>query len=310
MQTILGAGGAIGVELARALKDYTNKIRLVSRNPKKVNETDELFKADLLNATEVKNAVKGSSIVYVTVGFPYNYKTWKECWPKFTENVIDACIVNDCKLVFFDNIYMYDPNYLDGMDEETPINPPSKKGKIRAQIADMILSKVKEGKLTALIARSADFYGPGIKNTSMLTETVFNPFSSGKKANWMASLNYKHSFTYTPDAAKATALLGNSEEAYNQVWHLPTAKNPYTGREWIQAIAKEMGVAPKTQTAGKFIVRLLGLFIPLMREMPEMMYQYDRNYVFNSDKFEQQFNFKTTPYPDGIKEIVKSDYSK
>jgi len=310
MQTILGAGGAIGVELARALKDYTNKIRLVSRNPKKVNETDELFKADLLNATEVKNAVKGSSIVYVTVGFPYNYKTWKECWPKFTENVIDACIVNDCKLVFFDNIYMYDPNYLDGMDEETPINPPSKKGKIRAQIADMILSKVKEGKLTALIARSADFYGPGIKNTSMLTETVFNPFSSGKKANWMASLNYKHSFTYTPDAAKATALLGNSEEAYNQVWHLPTAKNPYTGREWIQAIAKEMGVAPKTQTAGKFIVRLLGLFIPLMREMPEMMYQYDRDYVFNSDKFEQQFNFKTTPYPDGIKEIVKSDYSK
>ncbi|WP_297691142.1 NAD-dependent epimerase/dehydratase family protein [uncultured Eudoraea sp.] len=310
MQTILGAGGAIGVELARALKDYTNDIRLVSRNPKKVNEMDELFKADLLNASEVKNAVKGSSIVYVTVGFPYNYKTWKECWPKFTKNVIGACMEYDCKLVFFDNIYMYDPNYLNRMNEETPINPPSKKGKIRAQIADMILSKVKEGKLTALIARSADFYGPGIKNTSMLTETVFNPFSSGKKANWMASLNYKHSFTYTPDAAKATALLGNTEEAYNQVWHLPTAKNPYTGREWIQAIAKEMGVKPKTQTAGKFIVRLLGLFVPLMREMPEMMYQYDRDYVFNSDKFDTHFDFEVTPYSDGIKEIVQSDYSK
>src|SRR6056300_1571380 len=101
MQTILGAGGAIGVELARALKEYTNDIRLVSRNPKKVNETDELFKADLLNASEVKNAVKGSSIVYVTVGFPYNLKIWKECWPKFTENVIDACMEYDCKLVFF-----------------------------------------------------------------------------------------------------------------------------------------------------------------------------------------------------------------
>jgi nucleoside-diphosphate-sugar epimerase len=310
MQTILGAGGAIGVELARALKDYTNDIRLVSRNPKKVNETDELFKADLLNATEVKNAVKGSSIVYVTVGFPYNYKTWKECWPRFTENVVNGCMEYDCKLVFFDNIYMYDPNYLNGMNEETPINPPSKKGEIRAQIADMILSKVKEGKLTALIARSADFYGPGIKNTSMLTEMVFNPFYSGKKANWLASLNYKHSFTYTTDAAKATALLGNSKEAYNQVWHLPTAKNPYTGREWIQAIAKEMGVKPKTQTAGKFIVRLLGLFVPLMREMPEMMYQYDRDYVFNSDKFDTHFDFKITSYSDGIKEIVQSDYSK
>lgn len=310
MQTILGSGGAIGVELAKALKEYTSQIRLVSRNPKKVNETDKLFKADLLNPNEVNDAVKGSSIVYVTVGFPYNFKIWKDCWPKFTENVIDACITHNCKLVFFDNIYMYDPDHLNGMNEETPINPPSKKGKIRAQIADMILSKVKEGKLTALIARSADFYGPGIKNTSMLTETVFKPLSSGKKANWMASLNFKHSFAYTPDAAKATALLGNSEKAYNQVWHLPTAKNPYTGREWIEAIAKEMGVKPKTQTATKFIVRILGLFIPLMREMPEMMYQYDRDYVFNSDKFDKHFDFKVTPYSDGIKEIVQSDYSK
>ena len=308
MQTILGSGGAIGIELAKALKEYTSQIRLVSRNPKKVNETDELFKANLLNASEVKNAVQGSSIIYVTVGFPYNYKIWRECWPKFTENVIDACMEYDCKLVFFDNIYMYDPNYLDGMNEETPINPPSKKGKIRAEIAEMILSKVKEGKLTALIARSADFYGPGIKNTSMLTETVFKPLSSGKKANWMASPNFKHSFTYTPDAGKATALLGNSEKAYNQVWHLPTAENPFTGQEWIDTIAKEMNVKPKTQTATKFIVKLLGLFIPLMREMPEMMYQYDRDYVFNSDKFTNHFDFKPTPYLDGIREIIKLDY--
>lgn len=310
MQTILGSGGAIGVELAKALKEYTNDIRLVSRNPKKVNETDEVFMADLLNATEVNEAVKGSSIVYVTVGFPYDYKTWKECWPVFTQNVIDACIVNNCKLVFFDNIYMYDPNYLNGMNEETPINPPSKKGKIRAQIADMILSKVKEGKLTALIARSADFYGPGIKNTSMLTETVFKPLSAGKKANWMASLNYKHSFTYTPDAGRATALLGNTENAYNQVWHLPTANNPYTGKEWIEKIAGEMDVKPKIQTATKLIVKILGLFHPLMREMTEMMYQYDRDYVFNSDKFTKHFDFTVTPYSDGIKEIVESDYSK
>ena len=42
MQTILGSGGAIGISLAKELMNYTNQIRLVSRNPKKVNETDEL----------------------------------------------------------------------------------------------------------------------------------------------------------------------------------------------------------------------------------------------------------------------------
>ncbi|NOZ47352.1 MAG: NAD(P)H-binding protein [Chlorobi bacterium] len=308
MQTILGSGGVIGIELAKALSAYTKEIRLVSRNPKRVNQSDQLFSADLLNPDELEKAVKGSSIVYIAVGFPYNLKVWKESWPKFTKSVIDACIKNKCKLVFFDNIYMYDKNYLNGMTEETPINPPSEKGKIRTEIFNMIMNAVKDGKLTALVARSADFYGPGIKNTSMLTESVFKPFSQKKKASWLGSVNFKHSFTYTPDAGKATALLGNTEDAFNQVWHLPTASGPLTGKEWIEAIAKEMEVKPKYLTATKFVLKIIGLFIPIMKEMGEMIYQYDRDYVFNSSKFENRFDFKPTPYIDGIKAIVKLDY--
>lgn len=310
MQTILGSSGAIGFELAKALKEYTNEIRLVSRNPEKVNESDELVAADLLNPSELNKAVNGSTIVYVTIGFAYNLKVWQESWPTFISNVIDACIEHNCKLVFFDNMYMYDPGYLDGMDEETPINPPSKKGKVRAEIASLIMKQVEEAKLKALIVRSADFYGPGIKNNSMLTETVFKPLSKSKAANWMASLNFKHSFTYTPDAGKATALLGNSEKAYNQVWHLPTAANPYTGREWIETIAKEMGVKPKFQLVNRWLLKLLGIFMPFMREMPEMMYQYNRDYVFSSDKFNKHFDFRATPYIQGIREIIKLDYKK
>jgi nucleoside-diphosphate-sugar epimerase len=154
--------------LAKALKEYTNDIKLVSRNPVKVNQTDELLSVDLLDSAQVMKAVKGSSIVYVTVGFPYSYKTWKESWPGFIQNVLDASLENKNKLVFFDNIYMYDPAYLNGMTEETPVNPPSKKGKVRAGIVEMIMKQVEGGKLETLIARSADFYGPGIKNTSTL----------------------------------------------------------------------------------------------------------------------------------------------
>lgn len=308
MQTILGSGGIIGIELARALKKYTNEIRLVSRNPQKVNPTDEILSADLLKIDELRKAVAGSSVVYVTVGFPYNAKTWKEIWPEFICNVITVCKEHQTKLVFFDNIYMYDSNSLNGMTEETKINPSSKKGMVRAEVADMIMSEVKQGKLTALIARSADFYGPGIKKNCMLTETVFNPLSLDKKANLLGSGKFKHSFTYTPDAGKATAILGNTEDAYNQIWHLPTAANPYTGKEWVEAIAGEMGVKPKFQAAPKFLVRILGLFVPIMAEIVEMMYQYDRDYVFDSRKFEQRFNFRPTSYHDGIREIIKSDY--
>ena len=167
----------------------------------------------------------------------------------------------------------------------------------------------KRGELKALIARSADFYGPTIKTTSVLTETVFKPLSEGKKANWMSRLDKKHSFTYTPDAGKAVAILGNSPEAYGQVWHLPTAANPPSGKEWVNMIAKAMGKPAKIMVAPKWIVKIMGLFIPLMKELSEMMYQYDRDYVFNSDKFNEAYNFTPTSYEEGVKEIVLRDYS-
>ncbi len=308
MQTILGAGGAIGVELAKALTQYTDHIRLVSRHPKKVHPTDEIHCADLLDAEAVRLAVKGSSIVYVTVGFEYSAKVWQQNWPPFIDHVIKACRENGSRLVFFDNIYMYDPNYLNGMTEKTPINPSSKKGSIRAEVAQRILDAVQQGELTALIARSADFYGPSIRN-SILMETVFKPLGTGKKANWLGGIHFKHSYTYTPDAGKATAILGNTEDAYNQVWHLPTAANPFTGKQWIETIAAEMNVKPRFRVAPKILVRLLGLFMPIMRETAEMIYQYDRDYVFDSSKFEQRFKLKPTPYLQGVKEIVKRDFT-
>lgn len=308
-QTILGSGGAIGVELAKALAQYTDKIRLVSRNPQKVNPGDELIAADLLNPEEVKKAVKESAIVYVTIGLPYSYKFWEKHWTPFIQSVVNACIEEKCKLVFFDNIYMYDPDYLTGMTEETPIRPTSKKGKVRKEVAEIILGKINEGKLTALIARSADFYGPGIKNSSVLNETIIKPLKAGKKANCLGQVHFKHSYTYTPDAAFATAMLGNTASAYNQVWHLPTAGNPLTIEEIIKLCAKELGVKPHYQVIPKFMLKLIGIFVPIMHELAEMNYQNENDYVFNSDKFEKNFNFKPTSYADGISEVIKTDYS-
>ena len=310
MQTILGSGGAIGVELARALPQYTRDIRLVSRTPRAVNPHDQLHTADLTDRSNVLNAIEGSEIVYVTVGFPYDTTVWQNTWPTFMRNVIEGCQTHNARLVFFDNIYMYDPAHISELTENTPIAPTSKKGDVRKMVAGMIMDEVSNGTLTALIARSADFYGPSIKKTSVLTETVFNPLNEGKKANWLGSTKFKHSFTYTPDAGKATALLGNTFNAYNQVWHLPTAKNPPTGQEWIEMIASELGAKPGVQVAPKFLVRIMGLFMPIMREMVEMMYQYEGDYIFDSTKFEQRFKVKPTEYLDGVKAIVATDYQK
>jgi nucleoside-diphosphate-sugar epimerase len=304
MQTILGAGGAIGIPLARELKRYTDKIRLASRNPKKVNETDELFKIDVNDMTQIDKAIDGSEVVYVVIGFEYKLSVWLNTWPAFLKEVINACKTHNARLVFFDNVYLYDISAIQFMTENSPVYPPSKKGKVRQQLHEMIIHEIENNTLTGLIARSADFYGPDNKS-SALNIMVIDNLLKGKKAQAFGNIHKIHTYTFTPDAAKATALLGNTIDAFNQVWHVPTTKEKLTNFQWIELIANELRTEPKIQTFPVWLIRLLGLFIPIMREFPEMLYQYEQDYIFDSTKFEKRFGITATLPKDGIKMLIE-----
>lgn len=303
MQTILGANGTIGSVLAKELIAYTDRIRLVSRNPKRVNETDELFPADLTEPGMVNKAVDGSEVVYLVLGFDYKLSIWEERWPKLMADTIDACIKHKARLVFFDNVYMYDINAIPHMTEESAVNPPSRKGVVRKQIAEMIMDEVKAGRLMAIIARSADFYGPG-NEKSFVIEMVYKNLLKSRRPMWFKDADKKHTFTFTPDAAKATALLGNTFDAYNQIWHLPTDRNALTGREFTELFSFEMKAERKIIILSGVLLTLFGFFVPVLKEMREMMYQYDRDYVFDSSKFEKRFNFRPTTYQEGVRQTV------
>jgi nucleoside-diphosphate-sugar epimerase len=160
MRAILGANGVIARELSRQLPQYSDRIRQVSRSPKPVNATDELFPADLLDATATADAVAGSKVTYLVAGLKYDHKVWEEQWPKVMRNPIDAFMRHGSALVFFDNVYAY--GRVEGvMTEETPYNPSSRKGQVRTRIATMLVDDVKRGERRAMIVRAADFFGPG-----------------------------------------------------------------------------------------------------------------------------------------------------
>lgn len=306
MQTILGAGGAIAYPLAKELLKYTNKIRLVSRHPEKVNESDELVAANLTNKEQVDKAVEGSEIVYLTAGLEYKIKVWRHDWPLIIQNVIDACLRHHSKLVFFDNVYAYAPDEIPHMTEESRIAPVTKKGKVRAQLLQMIFDAISTKGLTALIARSADFYGPDVK-TGFLNISVIDKFKKNQKAFWQADASRIHSFTFTQDAAKAVALLGNTPDAYNQAWHLPTSSEKWTGIDFINHIAEALKVKPRYFIFSKTLIAISGLFSPLVRELKEMQYQNDQDYFFDSSKFEKRFSFMPTRYNDGIAESIREE---
>ncbi|GIV44051.1 MAG: hypothetical protein KatS3mg035_1174 [Bacteroidia bacterium] len=168
-QTILGAGGAIGTELAKALRDYTIDIRLVSRNPKKVNPDDELFKADLSQKEQVEKAVQGSEIVYLTIGLDYKTQLWQKMWVPLIEHVIVACQKHNCKLVFFDNVYAIGGDNVKHITEESPISPCSKKGEVRAEVDRRILKAIESNQIKAIIARAPDFFSE-FKDKSLVDE--------------------------------------------------------------------------------------------------------------------------------------------
>jgi nucleoside-diphosphate-sugar epimerase len=191
------------------------------------------------------------------------------------------------------------------MVEETPFNPCSKKGEIRARIANSLIKEWESGALNAMIARCADFYGPLARNSGP-NILVMEPFSKGQKASWLVNDSARHSFTYTPDAARSLVTLAESETAWNQTWHLPTAPNPPTGREFISISAKEFGISPRYRVLSRSMIRIAGLFDSNIRESNEMLYQSDSAYLFDSSKFAKAYGFSGTSYQDGIRATATS----
>jgi nucleoside-diphosphate-sugar epimerase len=302
MQTILGAGGATGTELVSVLAQSRQQVRLVGRNPTLVPGATEVVAADISDLDQTIKAVSGSTVVYLLVGLKYDVKVWGELWPRIMRNAIEACKRAKAKLIFFDNVYMYG-KVTGSMTEETPFNPCTKKGVIRAQIASVLLDEIKAGNLTAMIARSADFYGPNAR-MSVANVLVFDKFAKGAKAMWLVNDSLPHSYTYTPDAAKSLAMLANDDSAWNQTWHVPTASNPPTGKEFIQKVADEFGIEPRYQVLNRPLIKMAGWFDSDIRELYEMLYQSDSEYIFDSTKFSKSFSFEPTSYAEGIRRTV------
>jgi nucleoside-diphosphate-sugar epimerase len=303
VQTILGANGVIAQGLARELGQSGRKIRQVSRNPCKVNPTDETLSADLLDAQATARAIKGSEVAYLVAGLQYSTKVWREQWPLVMRNVIDACKRHGARLVFFDNVYAY--GLVEGvMTEETPFNPCSKKGEVRARIATMLLDEMAANNLQAMIVRAADFYGPGAL-LSLTHSTVFEKLRANKTPQWVGKGSKVHTFSYTPDAGRATAVLGQSSEAYGQTWHVPTSKKQLTGEDFVRMACDLAGRPFKMQVAPRWMLKLMGLFVPILRENDEMMYQFEHDYRFDSSKIEAAFGLQATSYEEGIQSCLE-----
>jgi nucleoside-diphosphate-sugar epimerase len=115
----------------------------------------------------------------------------------------------------------------------------------------------------------------------------------------------KHSFTYTPDAGRSLALLADTKDAWNQTWHVPTAPDPPTGKAFIGLAANEFRTQPKYRVINWPMLKLAGWFDTAKRELSEMLYQYEFDYVFDSTKFTSRFQFRPASYDGGTQKVAQ-----
>ncbi len=305
MHTILGANGQIAIELALELKArYTSDIRLVSRRPQKVNDTDVLFLADLLHPQQTMDAVKDSEIAYLTVGLPVDTAIWKEQFPIIMRNVIDACKKHGVRLVFFDNTYMY-PQTGIPLLEETPFAPNGEKGRVRALLATMLLNEMRAGTINALICRAPEFYGTR-KTESITNSLLFANIKKGKKPQVLLRDDKLRTLIWTPDASRAMALLANTPDCYNQTWHLPCDDNRLTYKQLIQLVSEVYGESFDYNVLARPVLMIASLFNKRIREIQELFPRYEHDNIFESTKFKTRFpNFVVTTYRQGVQQMYE-----
>lgn len=284
----------------RELAARGKRVRAVGRTaPAGLPAGVESGAADAADPDQVRRALAGATVAYHAVNVPY--QDWAERLPPIMAALIDGAASTGTRLVYVDNLYMYGP--VDGpITESLPNRATTRKGQLRARLADHLLAAHATGTVQATIGRAADFFGPGVLG-SAVGERLFGALLAGKRAMWPGDLDVAHSLSFADDVARALITLGERPEAWGSVWHLP-APAPLTGRQFLELVFAEAGQPPRIGVHRSWQIRLAGLFDPMIREFAELDDQFTLPFVLDSRRYQQTFGGAPTPYRAAIRQTL------
>ncbi|MCU0463484.1 MAG: NAD-dependent epimerase/dehydratase family protein [Anaerolineae bacterium] len=300
LHVIFGTG-PLGLSVARALIERGQRVRMVSRSgkadPTLTSPGVELVAADLTSPSAAASATQGAVAAYQCAQPAYT--RWAEEFPQFQAAIIDGVSQSGARLVLGDNLYMYGRMHGQPMREDSPTNAHTKKGKVRAAMAESALAAHRVGKLKVAVARGADFYGPGVRD-SLFGGRTFPAMLAGKPAELTGNPDIPHTITYIRDFGTAMANIGQAEDAMGQIWHVPNA--PTTSqRQFIDKAFAILNKPPKYTVLGPLMMRIGALFIPAAREVIEMMYQFTEPFTVDHSKYAARFGDHATAQIDGLR---------
>jgi nucleoside-diphosphate-sugar epimerase len=298
---VIFGGGAVGGALARELVQKGRTVRLVTRSGRgQPIQGVERAAADASDKNQAATVAAGAQVIYHAVGADYGH--WADLLPPIMAGLIHAASATGARLVYADNLYAYGP--LDGsLTEDLPAAARGPNGRLRAELAQTLLAAERAGTLQATIGRSSDFYGPGVR-VSTVGERVFGRVVQRKSAQVLGDPDQLHTYTFIGDFARALAVLGERDAALGEVWHVPSAPT-ITTRQFIELIGEQANDRVGTEVTPGWIIRVLGLVNPTMRAVAEQLYQSEHAFVVDHGKYARAFGAEPTPHAEAIQRTLE-----
>ena len=285
---VLFGGGQVGQPLARILLERRKRVRIVKRSAGGLPEGAELLPGDASNLNFCVEAVRGASTVYHCMNPPYYARVWAELLPRYMENLIAAAARNGARLVVLDNVYMLGRPQGKPLDEDTPPRPCSRKGEVRARVAERMWEAHRRGDVRATSGRASDFYGPGGTLTH-LGDQFWRPVIAGQRGRVVVDPDAIHTYHYIPDVAAGLATLGTAgDDAYGRPWMLPCTPAE-TMRALLVRFSRELRREIRLRTTPRTVLKILALAVPFLREIDEMLYQWQEPFVIDDRRFREWF---------------------
>ena len=285
---VLFGGGQVGQPLARILLARGKRVRIVKRSTGGLPEGVELVRGDATDLNCCVEASRGASTVYHCMNPPYYARVWAELLPRYMDNLIAAARRNGARLVVLDNVYMLGRPQGKPLDEDTPPRPCSRKGEVRGRVAERMWEAHRRGDVRATSGRASDFYGPGGTLTH-LGDQFWRPAIAGKRGRVLVDPDAIHTYHYIPDVAAGLAALGTAgDDAYGRPWMLPCAPAE-TMRALVARLSRELGREIELMTVPRTVLKILALVVPFLREIDEMLYQWEEPFQIDDRRFRARF---------------------
>lgn len=297
---ILGAG-PVGAAIASSLVARGYRPTVITRSGASLPGS-EARSADMSDPEAARRALTDATMVFTTV--QPEYHRWEQEFPALQSSIVAACSAAAVPLMVVENLYAYgDLPAGEAMRESSPMQPHSKKGKVRLAMWRELQAESDAGRLDMAVVRSSDFFGPGVE-ASVFGHRFFGPLVKGKPAQTVGAVDVLHSITYVPDIGEAIVKVAEDDTAWGRAWHVPSAP-AVTQNEIAQIASASVGKSGKAKAAPKLILRLLGLFVPPIKETVEMLYQFESDFVVDSSDFTEHFGMEPTPLAESLARVME-----